>query len=139
MKKSFLLLFAFALIANTKGFSPQMQQYINQLKSQAQKEKSGFADFNAKRGQKIFTSVHIGKRGKNISCSSCHSINLQQTGKNIHTGKLIKPLSPLANAKRLSRVKDVKKWLRRNFNDVYKRQGSAMEKGDVLYYINGNN
>ncbi|NOX15887.1 MAG: DUF1924 domain-containing protein, partial [Epsilonproteobacteria bacterium] len=110
--------------------------YVEQLKSKVRKNKSGFVDFSAKRGERIFTSVHIGKRGKNISCSSCHSANLKQTGKNVHTGKLIKPLSPLANTKRLSKVKDVKKWLRRNFNDVYRRQGSAMEKGDVLYYIN---
>ncbi len=136
MKKSFIVLFVFAILANANGFNPQMQQYINQLKTQAQKSKSNFVDFSAKRGEQIFVSEHIGKRGKNISCSSCHSTNLRQIGKNVHTGKSIKPLSPLANAKRLSRVKDVKKWLRRNFNDVYKRQGTAIEKGDVLYYIN---
>jgi len=33
-------------------------------------------------------------------------------------------------------VKNVKKWLRRNFNDVYTKQGTALQKGDVLYFIN---
>ncbi len=136
MKKSILMIFALTLLANANSFNPQMQQYINQLKIQTQKQNSSFVDFSAKRGEQIFTSKHIGKRGKSISCVSCHSANLRQTGKNVHTGKLIKPLSPFANAKRLSNVKDVKKWLRRNFNDVYKRVGSAMEKGDVLYHIN---
>jgi cytochrome c553 len=136
MKKSFIVLFTLALWANANSFNPQIQQYINQLKIQAQKDNNSFVDFSAQRGKQVFTSVHLGKRGKNISCSSCHSKNLRQRGKNIHTGKSISPLSPLANAKRLSKLKDVKKWLRRNFNDVYKRQGSAIEKGDVLYYIN---
>ncbi|RAZ53054.1 DUF1924 domain-containing protein, partial [Campylobacter hyointestinalis] len=28
-----------------------------------------------------------------------------------------------------------KKWLKRNFKDVYLREGTAIEKGDVLYYL----
>jgi len=63
--------------------------------------------------------VHIEKRGKNISCLSSRLTNFGQTGKNIHTEKSIKPPSPSANAKRPSKIKDVKKWLIRNFNDVY--------------------
>jgi len=35
----------------------------------------------------------------------------------------------------LTSVKEVEKWLRRNFNDVYNREGTAQEKGDVLLYI----
>ena len=34
-------------------------------------------------------------------------------------------------------VAEVQKWLRRNFNDVYNREGSALEKGDVLTYLIG--
>ena len=57
-------------------------------------------------------------------------------GKNVFTNKLIEPLSPNKNSARLTNVKDVEKWLRRNFKDVYNREGTAQEKGDVLYYIN---
>ncbi len=35
-------------------------------------------------------------------------------------------------------MKEMKKWLRRNFNDVYKREGTAQEKGDVLLFISKN-
>ena len=30
---------------------------------------------------------------------------------------------------------EVKKWLKRNFKDVFLREGTAEQKGDVLYYI----
>lgn len=48
---------------------------------------------------------------------------------------MIEPLSPKANPTRLSETKTIEKWLRRNFNDVYIREGTAQEKGDVLTYI----
>jgi N-dimethylarginine dimethylaminohydrolase len=54
---------------------------------------------------------------------------------NKHTNKVIEPLSPTTNPERLTEVKQVKKWLRRNFRDVYNREGTATEKGDVLTYI----
>ena len=45
------------------------------------------------------------------------------------------PLAPSVNKARLSDVKEVKKWLKRNFKDVFLREGTAEQKGDVLYYI----
>ncbi len=109
--------------------SPEMQTYMQQLQSQADKP------FDAARGKTIFTSEHIGKKGEKISCTSCHGSNLASAGKNVHTGKVIEALSPTANPTRLSSVKEVSKWLRRNFNDVYNREGTPQEKGDVLAYI----
>ncbi|MCF6206561.1 MAG: DUF1924 domain-containing protein [Sulfurovum sp.] len=117
-------------------FNPQMQKYIESLKAEAKKADSNFVDFDAQRGERIFSSKHIGKRGKKISCTSCHGIDLTQEGKNIFTNKVLPPLAPSANSKSLTKTKNVKKWLRRNFKDVYKREGTALEKGDVLYYIN---
>jgi len=117
-------------------FNPIMQEYINNLKTEAKKENSGFVDFSIKEGEKIFTTSHIGKKSEKISCTSCHNIDLTTTGKNTFTNKLIEPLSPNKNPNRLTSVKDVEKWLRRNFKDVYNRAGTAQEKGDVLYYIN---
>lgn len=112
-----------------------MQNYIEELKIEAKKTDSSFEDFDATRGEKIFTSEHIGKRGEKISCTSCHNTDLSKEGKNVFTNKLIEPLSPKTNPERLNSVKEVKKWLRRNFKDVYVREGTALEKGDVLYYI----
>ena len=135
MKKK-ILLFLLPLGVFASSFNPAMQNYVNDLKAQAKNNNPSFVDFSAQRGEQIFTSKHIGKRGKSISCSSCHSLNLRNKGKNIHTSKVIEPMSPSVNSKRLSNVKNVKKWLRRNFNDVYTRKGTPLEKGDVLYFIN---
>ncbi len=112
-----------------------MQNYINELKKEALAENSSFSDFSAERGKEIFTSVHVGKEDKKISCESCHGSDLAQKSQNIFTGKEIEALSPKANPSRLSDVKEVKKWLKRNFKDVYLREGTALEKGDALYYI----
>ena len=112
-----------------------VEDYLNSLKQEVQKAEPTFTNFDVKRGEEIFTSKHIGKKGKEISCTSCHGINLSQSGKNFFTGKEIKPLSPKANPKRLTDLKDIEKWLKRNFNDVYNRVGTAKEKGDVITYI----
>ena len=124
------------LIVFANSFNTPMQNYIEELKVEVKKIDPNFTDFDIKRGEEIFTSKHIGKKGKEISCTSCHNINLTQEGKNVFTNKTIKPLSPKANPDRLISVKEVKKWLRRNFKDVYVREGDPIEKGDVLYYIN---
>ena len=123
-----------ALVFNL-GFSAVVDDYLNSLKQEVLKENPSFTGFDEKRGEEIFTSKHIGKKGKEISCTSCHGMDLNKSGENIFTGKSIEPLSPKANPKRLSDVMETEKWLKRNFNDVYNREGTAVEKGDVLTYI----
>ncbi len=135
MKKIVLsVLLPLCIFAN--DFNGDVQKYIDKLKVEAKKIDPDFKDFNKKRGEKIFTTKHMGKKGKVISCVSCHGTDLQKEARNYFTNKIIKSLSPKVNPKRLTKVKTIKKWLRRNFKDVYVREGSAIEKGDVLYYIN---
>ncbi|WP_457745648.1 DUF1924 domain-containing protein [Sulfurimonas sp.] len=135
MRKVSLILLTFTTLTFAFEFNLQMQSYMQNLDKEAKSQNSDFQGFSYVRGEEIFTSKHIGKKGKRIACTSCHTINLNQDGENISTGKLIKPLSPHANPERFTKVKEVKKWLRRNFRDVYKREGSAQEKGDVITYI----
>jgi len=115
--------------------SPEVVQYMSELETTAKTENRSFSGFDALRGKEIFTSTHTGKQGKPMACTSCHTLNLASPGKNALTGKVIDPLSPRANPQRLTSTKDVTKWLRRNFMDVYAREGTAQEKGDVLAYI----
>ena len=119
----------------TLGFGAPIDGYMQSLANEAKKADPSFKGFDAVSGKQIFTSEHIGKKGQNISCASCHTNDLKQAGKNTFTAKVIDPLSPKANKERLSDVKNVEKWLKRNFNDVYKREGTVVEKGDVLTYI----
>ncbi len=117
------------------GASPQLQSYLDGLHAEVTKDEPAFAGFSAERGEKIFTTEQQGKEGKLIACSSCHTTSLRNKGENTKTGKVIEPLAPSANPQSLTDIKNVKKWLRRNFKDVYARVGTAEEKGDVLTYI----
>ena len=123
-----------ALVFNL-GFSAVVDDYLSSLKQEVLQENPKFTGFDAKRGEEIFTSSHIGKKGKEIACTTCHTMNLNNSGENTFTGKTIEPLSPKANPKRFTDVKEIEKWMKRNFNDVYNREGTALEKGDVTTYI----
>ena len=123
-----------ALLLNL-SFASVVDDYLNSLKQEVLKENPNFTSFDASKGEKIFTSNHIGKKGKEISCTSCHGIDLNKSSENFFTGKVIEPLSPKANSKRFTDVNEIEKWMKRNFNDVYNREGTALEKGDVTTYI----
>lgn len=135
MRKISLLAISLSLMLQAGNFNPAMQEYINTLKTQAKQENPNFKDFDATRGEKIFSLKNKGKNDEMISCQSCHGSNLKEGYTNAFTGKPISPLAPSANPARISDVKEVKKWLKRNFKDVFLREGSATEKGDVLYYL----
>lgn len=119
------------------AFEPneQIKAYIDELKKEAKVQNPSFVDFSAKNGEILFKTENIGKENKKLSCVSCHGTDLSQKAQNVFTGKDIDPLAPSVNNARISDVKEVKKWLKRNFKDVFFREGSAEQKGDVLYYI----
>lgn len=123
-----------ALVFNL-GFCAVVDDYLDSLKQEVLKENPSFKGFDAKRGEEVFASKHIGKKGKEISCTSCHGIDLTKSSENFFTGKVIEPLSPKTNSKRFTDVTEIEKWMKRNFNDVYVREGTALEKGDVTTYI----
>lgn len=123
-----------ALLLNL-SFANVIDDYLNSLNQAVLKENPNFKGFDASRGEKIFTSKHIGKKGKEVSCTSCHGTDLTKSHENFFTGKNIEALSPKANPKRFTEIKQIEKWMKRNFNDVYNREGTALEKGDVTAYI----
>ncbi|MCK5110487.1 MAG: DUF1924 domain-containing protein [Arcobacteraceae bacterium] len=135
MKKILTALVIMVSLVHAVELNTSMKEYMKTLETQAQKENPKFKGFDYIRGEKIFTTKYIGKKGKLISCVSCHSSDLSKKGINVNTNKVIEPLSPLADSSRFTKVKNVKKWLRRNFRDVYNRVGTAQEKGDVVTYI----
>lgn len=135
MKKTLcFILLAFTLL-DAKEFNEPMKAYMQGLSAEAKAQNPSFAGFDAKRGEAIFLSKHTGKKGTAMSCATCHSTDLKKGGQNVNTNKPITALAPSVNATRLTDVAEVEKWLRRNFNDVFAREGTALEKGDVLTYI----
>lgn len=87
---------------------------------------------NAARGQTFFNTKHGGE----WSCASCHGTPPTKDGKHANTGKVIAPLAPAFNAKAFTDTAKVDKWFKRNCNDVLSRECSAVEKADVLAYLN---
>lgn len=87
---------------------------------------------NAARGQSFFNAQHGGE----WSCASCHGTPPTKDGKHANTGKVIPPLAPAFNAKAFTDTAKVDKWFKRNCNDVLSRECSAVEKADVLAYLN---
>lgn len=124
-----------AILLATLSFASPIDEVLSALKQEVLKSDPNFKDFDYKRGENIFLSKHIGKKGELISCASCHGADLNKASQNYFTGKMINALSPKANPKRFTEKKEIEKWLKRNFNDVYNREGTALEKGDVITYI----
>ncbi|MCW8907187.1 MAG: DUF1924 domain-containing protein, partial [Sedimenticola sp.] len=50
-------------------------------------------------------------------------------------GKAIEPMAPTVNPKRLTEVKQIKKWFVRNCKWTLGRECTAQEKGDFLAYL----
>ncbi len=96
----------------------------------------GASNFSAQAGERFWDHpVTDQKSGEVRRCSLCHSTDLRRTGKHATTGKLIEPLAPSVNPKRLSNRADIEKWLLRNCKWTLGRECTPQEKGDVLVMI----
>ena len=97
---------------------------------------AGAGPFSAEAGQRLWdkTQSH-NKSPAERSCSSCHTSNLSDSGKHVKTNKVIKPMAPSANIKRLTETKKIEKWFMRNCKWTLGRECTAQEKGDFLLYI----
>ena len=97
---------------------------------------AGAGPFNAEAGQRMWSETHISnKTPRERRCNSCHSDDLTAVGKHARTGKKIEPLAPSVNAQRLTDVKDIRKWLKRNCKWTLNRECTPQEKGDFLSFI----
>lgn len=84
------------------------------------------------RGERFFSSTH----GKEWTCASCHGVPPTKEGRHASTDKVISPLAPAYNVKRFTDEAKVNKWFKRNCQDVLSRECSALEKADVMAYLN---
>lgn len=97
---------------------------------------AGAGPFSAEAGQRMWTETHNNaKTPVERRCSSCHSNNLSNEGEHVKTKKVIKPMTPAVNTKRLTDTKKIEKWFMRNCKWTLGRECSAQEKGDFLLYI----
>ena len=91
---------------------------------------SGSQGFSADRGRALYE-----RKGKDWSCSSCHTADPRQAGEHAVTSKAIRPLAPSANPERFTDAAKVEKWFRRNCRDVLGRECTPLEKGDFITWL----
>lgn len=73
--------------------------------------------------------------GRQLSCASCHTQDLRQSGRHIRTHKPIEPMAPEVNPQRLCDAAKIEKWFLRNCKGTWGRECTPQEKGDFLVYI----
>lgn len=84
---------------------------------------------------KTFFNRKLTVRGKEVSCSSCHTDNPAAVGKHITTKKAIKPLAPAANPARFSDVDKVEVNFEKHCLDIIGKDCTAQEKADYITYL----
>lgn len=101
-----------------------------------QYEKQGASAFNASAAQSMWTREFVdAKTSEKRRCSTCHTEDLRRPGKQAVTGKVIEPLAPSANPKRLTDPEHIEKWFLRNCKWTIGRECTPQEKGDFLVMI----
>ena len=96
----------------------------------AARSDSSFSGFSAERGAALW-----GRKGKDWSCSTCHTADPRKPGRHTVTSKTIQPMAPVSNPKRFTDAAKVDKWFKRNCRDVFNRECTAQEKGDVITWL----
>ncbi len=93
-----------------------------------------YKDFSVEDG-KAFFNRELTVKGKQVACASCHTANPADPGKHIVTGKPIRPLSPVVNAKRFADLDKVEKNFTSHCNDIIGRDCTAQEKANFIAYL----
>ncbi len=97
---------------------------------------AGAGPFTAAAGEKRWMENHKdAETGLDRNCQTCHGKDLTQKGKHAKTGKIIDPLAPSANSERLTDIKFINKWFKRNCKWTLGRECTPQEKGDFLEYL----
>ncbi len=119
-----LIFFAFVI---SQAKADAVSDLLGHYKSQ------GAAQFSPATGKAMWTRAFIDpKTGEKRHCALCHGEDLKRQGKHAVTGKIIEPLAPSANPKRLTDMEHIEKWFLRNCKWTLNRECSAQEKGDFL-------
>ena len=107
---------------------PALSSTVDDL--QATYRALGATTFDATRGE-----LHWFKTWGDRQCTQCHGQQVDQPGKHIKTGKLIKAMAPSVNSQRLSDPDKVEKWFLRNCRWTMGRVCTPQEKGDLLEWL----
>ncbi len=132
--KNYLIICSITLLPSFYSQSILATDAVDKLMTEYRS--SGATEFSAQAGKTLwFQEFKNAKSGQMRSCTSCHTDNLRNQGKHARTGKPIKPLAPSVNPERLTSIKEIRKWLKRNCKWTLGRECTPQERGNVLTFI----
>ncbi|MDM8565377.1 DUF1924 domain-containing protein [Candidatus Halobeggiatoa sp. HSG11] len=118
------------LLLSTSLYATPVDELLAEYRSE------GVETFDVEAGKALWTQEFTdAKTGKIRQCSTCHTADLRNEGKHAKTGKVIKPLAPNTNPERLTKLKKIRKWFKRNCKWTLGRECNAQEKGNILLFI----
>lgn len=103
--------------------------------TQAIAENKDFPGPSAEEGKVFFNNKVKAANGKETACASCHTANPADNGKNIETGKTIKPLSPVVNEKRFADFDKVEAKFTQHCVDILGADCTAAQKANYISYV----
>ncbi len=103
--------------------------------TQAIAENKDFPGPSAEEGKVFFNNKVKAANGKETACASCHTANPANNGKNIETGKTIKPLSPFVNEKRFADFEKVEAKFTQHCVDILGADCTAAQKANYISYV----
>lgn len=103
--------------------------------TQAISENKDYTGPSVEDGKAFFNNKVKTVDGKETACASCHTANPADNGKNIVTGKAIKPLSPVVNTKRFSDFDKVEAKFSQHCFDILGEDCTAAEKANYITYV----
>lgn len=125
---AFIFLCSFIVIPVAQA-TPATDALMHKYKSE------GAGNFDAELGKKDWFREVKSDDGEKQSCISCHTSDLSKTGKHQKTQKIIQPMFASFNAERYTDENKIEKWFKRNCKDVWGRECTAQEKGNILKYL----
>lgn len=95
----------------------------------------GATPFDAAWARDAWTREFQADDGKMRSCITCHGDDLKKPGRHAKTGKVIDPMARSVNPDRLTDVKKIEKWFKRNCEWAWGRECTPTEKGGFLKFL----
>lgn len=116
---------------------PARAALLAEYAAEARAADSSFAGFSAARGGALFNGQFAGGDARTPSCTSCHTNDPRQNGRNAKTGRPIDPVAVSVNARRFVDRTVVEKQFTHDCKSVLGRACTPQEKGDYITFMAG--
>ncbi|HLT76948.1 MAG TPA: DUF1924 domain-containing protein [Ferrovibrio sp.] len=115
----------------------QQAAILDAYAAKARAADPAFTGFSAARGEALFRREWNGGDPRTPACTSCHTANPKQPGRNAKTGRPIDPAAASASPERYADPGKVEKHFSRDCKSVLGRDCTAIERGDHITFMAG--